>query len=206
MPLRSPKMYLAILGFHRLVWWPKWTPASSSSFIVIWDIPPPRLGFRFRAPGRPPSSSTRRGCHRCWGACVVWGLAGACVYLNVVLRQVAGPHVIVAGAEAEVHGQRHLGLGQLRLDAFPADAVPGLAVRRHLLVAVPDPDPVLLQGDAGGPDRRHDPSPVRIAARHRRLEERGVGDGAGRHLGIPPGPGPPHLPLHDQRPPPPLPA
>src|SRR6266851_5513684 len=34
-PLRSPKMYSFILGFQRRVWWPKWTPASSSSFIVI---------------------------------------------------------------------------------------------------------------------------------------------------------------------------
>jgi hypothetical protein len=24
-----------IFGFHLLVWWPKWTPASNSSFIVI---------------------------------------------------------------------------------------------------------------------------------------------------------------------------
>src|SRR5229473_1546541 len=35
MPLRSPKMYSFILGFQRRVWWPKCTPASSSSFIVI---------------------------------------------------------------------------------------------------------------------------------------------------------------------------
>src|SRR5512145_2288901 len=31
MPLRSPKMYSFIFGFHRRVWWPKWTPDSSSS-------------------------------------------------------------------------------------------------------------------------------------------------------------------------------
>ena len=35
MPLRSPKMYSFIFGFQRLVWWPKCTPASSSSFIAI---------------------------------------------------------------------------------------------------------------------------------------------------------------------------
>src|ERR1700716_1637002 len=34
-PLRSPKIYSFIFGFHRRVWWPKWTPASSNSFIVI---------------------------------------------------------------------------------------------------------------------------------------------------------------------------
>src|SRR6476469_8252570 len=34
MPLRLPKMYGFIFGFQRRVWCPKWTPASSSSFIV----------------------------------------------------------------------------------------------------------------------------------------------------------------------------
>src|SRR4030042_3352412 len=34
MPLRWPKMYSFICGFQRLVWWPKCTPASKSSFIV----------------------------------------------------------------------------------------------------------------------------------------------------------------------------
>ena len=44
MPFRSPKMYGFIFGFQRLVWWPKWTPASSRSFVAIPDkIPPPRL-------------------------------------------------------------------------------------------------------------------------------------------------------------------
>src|SRR5208282_4643298 len=35
MPFRSPKMYSFIFGFQRRVWWPKCTPASSNSFIVI---------------------------------------------------------------------------------------------------------------------------------------------------------------------------
>ena len=34
MPLRCPKMYFFILGFHLRVRCPKWTPASSSSFMV----------------------------------------------------------------------------------------------------------------------------------------------------------------------------
>ena len=29
-PLRSAKMNGRIFGFQRRVWWPKWTPASSS--------------------------------------------------------------------------------------------------------------------------------------------------------------------------------
>src|SRR6185437_7686366 len=41
MPLRSPKMYCFIFGFQRFVWWPKCTPASSSSFIVIAAKLPP---------------------------------------------------------------------------------------------------------------------------------------------------------------------
>src|SRR5215510_4051874 len=98
MPFRSPKMYFAIFGFHRLVWWPKWTPASSSSFIVIWDISPPRPGLRpFRAAPPMPGRVRDRAS------------AGARVYLNVVLRQVAGPHVVVAAARPGVNTHRVVG-------------------------------------------------------------------------------------------------
>src|SRR5712692_4118992 len=50
MPLRSPKMYSFIFGFHRRVWWPKWTPASRSSFIEM-STPnvPPVLRGRLRS-------------------------------------------------------------------------------------------------------------------------------------------------------------
>src|SRR5215471_5451122 len=41
MPLRSPKIYSFIFGFQRLVWCPKWTPASSNSFIDIAGKMPP---------------------------------------------------------------------------------------------------------------------------------------------------------------------
>ncbi len=34
-PLRSAKMNGRILGFQRRVWWPKWTPASSSCRIEM---------------------------------------------------------------------------------------------------------------------------------------------------------------------------
>src|SRR5262252_5874472 len=34
MPPRSVKMNRRIFGFQRRVWWPKWTPASSSCFMV----------------------------------------------------------------------------------------------------------------------------------------------------------------------------
>src|SRR5215211_5308975 len=41
MPLRSPKMYSFIFGFHRFVWCPKWTPASKRSFIATAKKSPP---------------------------------------------------------------------------------------------------------------------------------------------------------------------
>src|SRR5437667_187009 len=46
MPLRSPKMYFCIFGFQRFVWWPKCTPASSSSFIVNVAMNPPSVCLR----------------------------------------------------------------------------------------------------------------------------------------------------------------
>src|SRR2546425_9625810 len=57
MPLRSPKMYRFIFGFHRLVWWPKCTPASSRSLTVITPIPSPPFLYR----RDPPSSESRAG-------------------------------------------------------------------------------------------------------------------------------------------------
>src|SRR3990172_6896146 len=45
MPPRSPKMKRFIFGFQRRVWWPKWTPASRSSFIVISTANGPPHGF-----------------------------------------------------------------------------------------------------------------------------------------------------------------
>src|ERR671912_2311345 len=43
MPFRSPKMNSFIFGFHRFVWWPKCTPASSRSFIETPGKVPPFL-------------------------------------------------------------------------------------------------------------------------------------------------------------------
>src|SRR6478752_10075292 len=37
MPPRSAKMNRFIFGFQRRVWWPKWTPASSKSFMETTD-------------------------------------------------------------------------------------------------------------------------------------------------------------------------
>src|SRR5262249_6112375 len=150
MPFRSPKMYFAIFGFQRFVWWPKWTPASRSSFMVICAIAGgSSRSVCLRAPCDPrvsPGTATAPGAR-------VWWLARTGVYLNVVGRQVAEPHVVLSGTEAQVDRQGHLGLGQLRLHTVPADTLPDPPAGRHLLLAVPDRDLVLLHRDAGGADR-----------------------------------------------------
>src|SRR6266542_1403697 len=62
MPLRSPKMKRRIFGFQRRVWWPKWTPASSSCFMVT-TATGLSLGYDFR-PLRPSSDGATLGCGR----------------------------------------------------------------------------------------------------------------------------------------------
>src|SRR3954470_13257469 len=44
MPPRSVKMKRFIFGFQRRVWWPKWTPASSSSFMETTGMGAPFYG------------------------------------------------------------------------------------------------------------------------------------------------------------------
>src|SRR5271154_1742507 len=55
MPLRSWKMYGFILGFHRRVWWPKWTPASSRARMETTDMGYLFCDLRAAVPGRPAS-------------------------------------------------------------------------------------------------------------------------------------------------------
>src|SRR5262245_48295546 len=45
MPPRSVKMNRFIFGFQRRVWWPKWTPASSRSFMETTGMERPFLGL-----------------------------------------------------------------------------------------------------------------------------------------------------------------
>src|SRR5919201_1117159 len=103
MPLRSPKMYFCIFGFHRLVWWPKCTPASSNSFIVSAAMNPPSVHSSAvprsrRLPPRVHSvrdSSLRR----------VFG-----VDAHVLLAQVARPHPVLGAAESEIDRDRVFGV------------------------------------------------------------------------------------------------
>src|SRR6187401_3785731 len=60
MPFRSMKMYFFIFGFQRRVWWPKWTPASSRSFIATSLI---TLSFGSSS-ARPDPEGDRR-CRAC---------------------------------------------------------------------------------------------------------------------------------------------
>src|SRR5262245_57725524 len=62
MPFRAPKMYGFIFGFQRLVWCPKWTPASSRFFMLTSVI---RLPYRLRAihpflPDLEPTPNSRK--------------------------------------------------------------------------------------------------------------------------------------------------
>src|SRR5215510_3131342 len=56
MPLRAPNMYGFIFGFQRRVWCPKWTPASSSCFIVTTATDPPFPSVRQGLARRPEAT------------------------------------------------------------------------------------------------------------------------------------------------------
>src|SRR5438105_6926825 len=114
MPLRSPKMYFCIFGFQRFVWWPKCTPASSSSFIVSAAIRP---SFRRRASAAGPPAAAH--CHRLFfrraaappGADrLARGVRDDClgrvlgVDAHVLLAQVTGPHALLAAPDTELDG------------------------------------------------------------------------------------------------------
>src|SRR3954470_11901947 len=72
MPPRSVKMNRFIFGFQRRVWWPKWTPASSSSrmettakaapFRLIWVAPAAADGTGARHRHHHPRIPRRVGC------------------------------------------------------------------------------------------------------------------------------------------------
>src|SRR5207237_8181862 len=91
-------MYFCIFGFHRFVWWPKCTPASSNSFIVSAAIRPPSVGS---------SAALRRlsGADR-----IARGVRDDClrrvfrVDAQVLLAQVPRRHPLVAAADAAVGG------------------------------------------------------------------------------------------------------
>src|SRR5262252_5789446 len=140
MPLRSPKMYFCIFGFQRLVWWPKCTPASRSSFIV-------NVAMIVASPfGLPPIPSGSTAILR----------RVLRVDPHILLGEIRGPHVILAPAEPEVDGHRIFPLTHDVADPFQPSVRSGSAAIDEWLV--PDGDPHAVSGDARGrlAERHHD--------------------------------------------------
>src|SRR6185503_5833037 len=126
MPLRSPKMYFCIFGFHRLVWWPKCTPASSSSFMVSAAIVPPSVGVLRRAFGIPwiPHRVVRGVCDRRDRAAPKWPSGRVLgVQPDVLLAEIARPHRVLGPAETEVDRDRVLSAPHDLADTLQAHAL-----------------------------------------------------------------------------------
>src|SRR5262247_3262298 len=172
MPLRSPKMYFCILGFQRLVWWPKCTPASSNSFIVRAAMrpplgcPPPRGGSS-RSALRPPDRWVR-------GVCDGSLRRVLAVDPHVLLGQVAGPDPILTPPQPEVD-RDVVGLRSHDLpNPVQAHSFFQQTPLHQGLVPDGEGDPVLL--DPGGrlADGHHDPAPVRVVTIDGGLDQGGV--------------------------------
>src|SRR5437867_7095164 len=95
-------MYFCIFGFHRLVWWPKCTPASSNSFIVSPAMCPPRLASAALREPTPAPTEER-------AACVMWPSGRVLgVDPDVLLAEIARPHGVLAPSQAEIDRDRVL--------------------------------------------------------------------------------------------------
>src|SRR6266704_4600715 len=113
-------MYSRIFGFHLLVWCPKWTPASRSSFIVT-AVKSSLLSFRRRLGRRP------------WILALRELEAGARAALSVLFSLL---HARVAREESRLFqpgAQRRLELHQGPGDPVPHRArLARLAAARHV--------------------------------------------------------------------------
>src|SRR6267143_4951581 len=166
MPFRSPKMYFCIFGFQRLVWWPKCTPASRSSFIVSVAMrppsvcPPPRSGASLR----PNARGVRDGALR----------RVLAVDPYVLLAEVAGPDVLLPAPQSEVDRDRVLLPSHDLADPLEAHAFPQHAPLDHPFVLEEDRDLLLLHARRRLAERHHDAPPIGVGAVHRGLHERRV--------------------------------
>src|SRR6185369_13567057 len=113
MPLRSPKMYSFIFGFQRFVWWPKWTPASSRSFIAVAAKLPPFVEIQATHLPFAELEALARSCHA-----VLLAFLGSRVAREqaVVLEALAELGVVFdeRACDAEPHGTslaRHAAAG-----------------------------------------------------------------------------------------------
>src|SRR5438093_9321916 len=202
MPLRSPKMYFCIFGFHRLVWWPKCTPASSNSFIVNVAMTPPSVCLR-RATGlvcaRPKARGVRDG-----GLRRVFG-----VDPHVLLAEVTGPDAVLAAAEAQVDRDLVLSPSHDLPDALQAHPFPQHAALDEPLAAEGDGHLVLLHPRRRLAEGHHGPPPGRTGAVERGLHERRVRHAPRREQRVAPARRPAHrdrdelrraLTVRDERP------
>src|SRR5881396_2474864 len=156
MPLRSPKMYFCIFGFHRLVWWPKCTPASSNSFIVNAAMTPPSVCLR-RATGRASSPRPRARGVRDGELRRVFA-----VEPYVLLAEVAGPDAVLATTEAEVDRDLVLPASHDLANPLQTHVLPQHTVLDDPLAPEGDRDLVLLHPRRRLAQRHHDPPPVRV--------------------------------------------
>src|SRR4051812_43382235 len=108
-------MYFCIFGFHRFVWWPKWTPASSSSFMVSAAMYPPSVGLR-RAQERSGRS------HRKCAACEIELRRVLPVEPYVLFAQIAHPDPVLAPAQPQVDHELVLTASHDLADALHAHA------------------------------------------------------------------------------------
>src|SRR6187549_1078032 len=101
MPLRAPKMKPFIFGFQRLVWWPKWTPASIISRMVIGAS----LGEGCASGGEPEPEPPPGGKPEPEGAVVVDSVVVSMLFLCVVflrLRQQRPKPATTAGTHGRL--------------------------------------------------------------------------------------------------------
>src|ERR1051325_6190070 len=106
MPLRSPKMYFCIFGFQRLLWWPKWTPASSSSFIVRAAISPPRFASAALPGHRPGPTHARRAMWTLTARGRQMSRGVRRVQPELLLADVGRPDALLAPTQPQVDGDR----------------------------------------------------------------------------------------------------
>src|SRR5947208_1241781 len=169
-------MYFCIFGFQRLVWWPKCTPASSSSFIVSVAMqppsvcPPPRSGASLR----PNVRGARDGVLR----------RVLTVDPYVLLAEVAGEDLLLSAPQPQVDRDGVLLPCHDLADPLEAHAVPQHAPLDDPLVLKEDRDLLLLHARGRLAEGHHDPPPVGVSAVDRALHQRRVRHAARGQQGV----------------------
>src|SRR5215475_6503660 len=185
MPLRSPKMYFCIFGFQRLVWWPKCTPASSSSFMVKAAMDPPSVFPP--PPARSPHGPAPMVRRRVWSLPHVMYLAPSRGVLgvdaHVLLGQVRRHHLILARSQSQVDGDGVFRAAHDLANLLQPNALPEDAPLHDRLVAKGDAHPRLVDPRRRFAESHHDAAPVGILAVDGRLHEGRVGHAAGGRQG-----------------------